>query len=163
MGSLKMKKFLLSLASLMICTCSFASGPDKVEEAVKEMVRQYENTEGVECLEIVKGEGLDLIKMMLRKEFGKQFMKGVTAIIIIEYGEASEEVCISIRKSIDAFSALLEEFKPEEDEDVFAECDYMRCFVRASDNGNMSDFLIAIEHEGDRTMMYMNGEIIIEE
>ena len=83
----------------------------KVQQAVNEIVKKYENTDGVSCMTLVKGGGLELIKTALNKEFGKSFMKGVTSITIIEYSEASKETSASLRKDLDVFQTLLQDFK----------------------------------------------------
>ena len=68
-----------------------------VEKLVKEIVKKYEDTKGVDCISVAKGSGLEMVKMMFNKKFGKKFMKGVTAITVIDYSDASQEVCQSLR------------------------------------------------------------------
>lgn len=149
----------LVLASVSII-CN-AEEPSDIDKAVDKMISKYENTEGVECLRVVKGEGLNLIKMMFNKEFGRQFMKGVTSIMIMEYGNASETVCQSIHNDIEQFSDVLEEFDPGE-EVQFGENEYFRCFASKVDSDSMSDFLIIVEGDGEKMLMYMGGKIIVE-
>lgn len=91
-----MNRFLIKITMLLaLFTMAFstatAQNSAKVESTFKEIIKKYEGTEGVECVSVVKGQGLDLIKAMLRKELGRSFMKGVTSINIVEYSEASEE------------------------------------------------------------------------
>ncbi|MBQ5827198.1 MAG: hypothetical protein IIW47_00205, partial [Bacteroidales bacterium] len=80
------------IKSALIATIIMFSGiagypykTDDVGKTVKEIAEKYQDSTGVECMTIVKGEGLNLVKMMLKKEFGKQFIKGVTSITIIDY------------------------------------------------------------------------------
>ena len=142
---------------------TFAQESSKVEKAVKEMVRKYEDVEGVECITLAKGSGLELMKAAFNKEFGKTFMKGVTSITIIEYSEASAQVCQSLRKDLDIFTSLLEELDAKEDGDS-NEDGYSRCFASPSKSGEgkLSDFIIAIEDDETKTIMYMAGEITIQ-
>ena len=91
-----MNRFLIKITMLLaLFTMAFstatAQNSAKVESTFKEIIKKYEGTEGVECVSVVKGQGLDLIKAMLRKELGRSLMKGVTSINIVEYSEASEE------------------------------------------------------------------------
>lgn len=155
----KIKKYLLVLTCLFIGWGCLASNPSEVDDEVMKIVRQYENIEGVECQVFVKGEGLDIIKMALNREFGRKFMKGVTSIVVIIYTEASEEVCKSFRSSLDVFTSLLEEFDPGED---FAEGEYVRCFAKPGEDDSMSDFVIAVEGAGEKMFMYMGGSIVVE-
>ena len=74
-----MKNFMKRIASLIVMIMMavvsvYAQEPSQVEKMVDELVKKYENIEGVECLSVVKGGGLELIKMMLNKELGKSFM-----------------------------------------------------------------------------------------
>ena len=138
----------------------FAENGSKVEKAVNEIVSKYENTEGVSCMTLVKGGGLEIIKAALNKEFGKSFMKGVTSITLIDYSDASPEICTSLRKEMDVFLTMLQDFKIG-DVNEFADNDYIRCFA-AENDGVLSDFVIAMENGDSKTVMYMAGKIIIE-
>ena len=102
-----------------------------------------------------------MVKMMLKKEFGKDFMKGVTSITIIDYSDASEETCMALRKDLDAFMSILQEFDVSK-EKQFADNDYIRCFASASESKVLSDFVIALENEESKMLMYMAGTIKIE-
>ena len=132
-----------------------------VEKTANELVKKYEETAGVDCISVVKGGGLEMVKMMLKKEFGKDFMKGVTSITIIDYSDASEETCMALRKDLDAFMSILQEFDVSK-EKQFADNDYIRCFASASESKVLSDFVIALENEESKMLMYMAGTIKIE-
>ena len=163
-----MRSFMRSLtvlvALLMITGVSlYAQSATPVEKAMAEIVAKYENTKGVDCITATKGSGLEMMKMMLNKQLGKSFMKGVTSITIIEYSEASAQVCQSLRKDLDIFTSLLEELDAKEDGDS-NEDGYSRCFASPSKSGEgkLSDFIIAIEDDETKTIMYMAGEITIQ-
>lgn len=149
-------------AAFFFATAQIADAQEntKVQQAVNEIVKKYENTDGVSCMTLVKGGGLELIKTALNKEFGKSFMKGVTSITIIEYSEASKETSASLRKDLDVFQTLLQDFKIGEEKE-FADNDYIRCFASEKE-GVLSDFVIAMEDGESKTIMYMAGKIIIE-
>ena len=50
----------------------------KRREGCKEIVKKYDDNNGVSCVTVAKGSGLEMLKMVFNKEFGKEFMKGVT-------------------------------------------------------------------------------------
>ena len=107
------------------------------------------------------GKGSKVNAFNLFKEFGKTFMKGVTGIIVMDYSEASQETCEALHKDLDGFSTLLQEFNLNGEEE-FADNDYIRCFASEA-NGELSDFLVAIEQGDSKTLLHMAGKIIIEE
>ena len=140
---------------------SFAQSSAGVEKTMNELVKKHEATSGVNCMTVVKGGGLEMLKMMLKKEFGKDFMKGVTSITIIEYTDANEDVCITLRKDLDAFLSLLEEFDVSKEEQ-FSDNDYIRCFASVTESDSISDFVIALEGDKSKMVMYMAGKIKVE-
>lgn len=158
---MKIRRIILALACLLIGWTCFAQEPSVTEDLVRDMVGKYENVKGVESNIFVKGEGLELVKTMMKKEFGKEFMKGVTCIIIMEYSEAENDTCMSIRDDIGSFSAMLTEIDLKNGE-IDKEGDYLRCFAHEISDGNLSDFLVLIEDEESKMMMYMGGALYLE-
>ena len=158
-----MKRIALLLVMIMMTFASaYAQEPSPAEKKVGELVMKYENIEGVDCLSVVKGGGLEMMKMMLSKELGKSFMKGVTSITVIDYTAASPETCMSLHKDIEAFSSILEEFDVSEDESL-ANNDYIKSFASTSESEkSISDLIIAMENEDTKAIMYMAGEIKME-
>ena len=147
---------------MMPFVSGYAQEPSQVEKAVNEIVKKYDDTKGVECVTVVKGSGLEMVKLLFNKQFGKDFMRGVTSITVINYSDASEETCLALRKELDAFVTLLEEFNLS-GEKRFADNDYVRSFASASsDAGTLSDFVVAIEKEDSKMVMYMAGDIKVE-
>lgn len=158
-----MKRMALIAALLMIAFVNgYAQEASQVQKAVEEIVKKYDDTKGVECISIVKGGGLEIVKMMFRKQFGKDFMKGVTSITIIEYSDASEEICQALHKDLDVFITLLEEFDLGKDKKS-TDNDYARCFASVSEDGTLSDFVIALEDNESKMCMYMAGKIKVEQ
>ena len=158
--SVKIQTIILALFVATALSC-YAQPSANVEKTVKDIVTKYEGSAGVSCLTVVKGGGLEMLKMMLNKEFGKDFMKGVTSITLIEYSEASEETCLTLRKDLDAFLSILQEFDVSK-EKQFADNDYIRCFASASESGLVSDFVIALENYISMMIMFMAGTIYVE-
>ena len=159
-----MKNFMKRITFLVVMimmtfAAAYAQVPSQAEKVVGELVKKYENVEGVDCLSVVKGGGLEMVKLMLSKELGRSFMKGVTSITIIDYSSASQETCLSLRKELDAFLSILEEFDISED-NSFADCDYIRSFALTSETEeSISDLIIAMEDKNTKSIMYMAGKI----
>ena len=151
---------LFALIFMMPMTSTYAQESSKVENAVNEIVRKYDGTKGVNCISVVKGSGLELVKMMLKKEFGKSFMSGVRSITILDYSDASQETCQTLRKELDVFKSILTEFNIGEVKE-FSGNDYIRCFV-SEDSGKLSDFVISLENKDSKTVIYMAGEIVFD-
>ena len=158
-----MKRIALLVALvLMTFVGGYAQEPSQVEKTVDAIVKKYDDVDKVECITVTKGNGLEMFKMLFNKQFGKDFMRGVTSITVINYSDASEETCLALRKELDAFVTLLEEFNLS-GEKKFADNDYVRSFASASsDAGTLSDFVVAIEKEDSKMVMYMAGEIKVE-
>lgn len=135
-----------------------AQESSKVEAKVNELVKKYENVKGVDCMTVGKGIGLSMIKMMFNKQFGKQFMKGVTRITIVDYSDASQQTSLDLRKELDTFIPLLDEIKLGKEKE-FADNDYIRSFATLLEDNTISDFIIALENKDSKIIMYMGGKI----
>ena len=157
---MKMIMFIIAVC-MAIPVSGYAQEPSQVVKAVTAIVNKYEDVKGVESMTVVKGHGLELVKAMFNKQFGKEFMKGVTSITIINYSEASQETCQSLHKDFDVFLSLLEEFQVGK-EKAFADNEYIRSFASVSEGGTLSDFIIAVEKEDSKMFMYMAGDIKVE-
>lgn len=154
-----MKRLALFVSLVMMTIVGYAQEPSQVEKAVDAIVKKYDDIDKVECFMVTKGNGLEMFKILFNKQFGKDFMRGVTSITVINYSDASLETCLALHKDLDAFISLLEEFNLSE-EKAFSDNDYVRCFASASsDTGTLSDFVIAIEKEDSKMIMYMAGDI----
>ena len=152
---------MLVALSIITMATAYAQESSKVETKVKQLVAKYDDVKGVDCMTVSDGFSLELIKTMFNKQFGKEFMKGVTAITIIDYSNASEQTCRALHKELDAFLSMLQEFKLDNEKE-FAKNDYTRCFASPSpDKTTISDFVIAIENKDSKIIMYMAGKIKI--
>ena len=152
---------LFAALSLTSQVCCHAQQSSDVQSTMDQILKKHEGVRGVTSMKVAKGSGLNMVKMMFNDEFGKDFMKGVTSITIIEYSDASEETCMALRKDLDVFLALLQEFDLSE-ETKFADEEYVRCFASVSDSDTLSDFVIAMENDDSKMIMYMAGKINIE-
>lgn len=140
---------------------AYAQEPSKIEIKVNELVKKYDDVKGVDCMTVKKGLGLNMVKMMFKKQFGKEFMKGVTSITIIDYSDAPQQTCLSLRKEFDVFNSLLQEIKIGEEKDL-ADIDYIRSFATKKDDNTLSDFIVVSEDNKNKVLMYMAGKIKVE-
>ena len=66
MELMNMKKTLMAFFVLLMM--AFANGygqePSRVEKVVGEIVKKYDDTNGVECVTVVKGGGLEMVKLL---------------------------------------------------------------------------------------------------
>ena len=136
----------------------YAQSPSTIENKVNALVKKYENVKGVDCTTLNKGLGLNMIKRMFNKQFGKEFMKGVTSVTIIDYSDAPQQTCMALRKELDAFTPLLQEYNLGKEKE-FAQNDYMRSFASPIDEKTISDFIVALENKDSKIIMYMAGKI----
>lgn len=159
---IKIQTALIALLVMGFVNC-YAQTSDKVESIMNEIVKKHDGKDGVTCLTVEKGSGLNLVKMMFKKELGRDFMKGVNSITLIEYSDASAETCKTLHKDLDAFLSHLKEFDVNE-EKTFSDNNYTRCFASISDeeSGTISDFVIAMEDDKSKLLVYMAGTIKVE-
>ena len=151
------------LALMFVSLSVVAANPTKVADAVKQIVAEYDDVSGVECIEVGQGNGLGLFKAMFKQQLGKDIMQGVTSMIIIDYTKASQEVCTEIRKKIDSFSATLQEFKLGKSQ--LNEGQSIKSFAKVSetsDAATITDLIIVMEESGHRMCIYMCGVIKVE-
>ena len=162
-----MKRVTMLMALLMMAGSLYAADNSaKVDSAMRDLLKKYDKTEGVMSVTVTRGKGLELVKMMLNKQLGRSFMKGVKSITILTYSEASAEVCQAVRKDLDVFTSLLEEFDmKDKDSKEASKSQYSRCFVCTSEahEGKLSDFVIAIEDEEIKTVIHMAGVIEVKD
>ena len=140
----------LSIISIGV---AYAQEPSKIEIKVNELVKKYDDVKGVDCMTVKKGLELKMVKMMFKKQFGKEFMKGVTSITIIDYSDAPQQTCLSLRKEFDVFSSLLQEIKIGEEKDL-ADIDYIRSFATKKDDNTLSDFIVVSEDNKQSINVY---------
>lgn len=160
-----MKKTLLRAIfafALLVAGWSVSAQPSiNVEESVKQIVKEYDGVGGVECLVVEKGEGLGLIKVLFSQKFGKEFMKGVTSMIMINYSKASNETCKALRGRFDAFSSVLQESNPGKKD--LEDGQYVKVFASIIDGeAAVSNLMMIIEDNGEKMFIYMGGVIRVD-
>jgi hypothetical protein len=150
----KMFRLALILAFIFAGWSASAEQPTNIEESVKNIAKEFEKTKGVDCMILEKGLRFGLVKEVFKAKFGKEFMKDVTSLVIIDYSKASSEVAETFRKRIDSFSAVLQELKSGKE--VVEEGKYEKCYAKV-DGTNLSDMMIIVEDKESRFYLYMGG------
>ena len=124
-------------------------------ELMVSMVDKYDESKNVNGIVCTKGNGLEMIKMMLRKDFGKDFIKGVDEVIIIEYSEADKEVAKDIRTQIETLSKVYDQ---KELPQSLTEGSYMRNYFKLNDSKDaITDMVVLMENAENKTVIYFGG------
>ena len=153
-----LKKIALVVASCMMTMIAYAQEPSTIGTKIDELVQKYEKTKGVEAVTINKGLGLNIVKKMLNKQFGKEFMKGVTSFTIIEYSKASDQTIQDLRQDFEALAPLVDEIEVGDTKE-FANNEYIRCFASPIDSITATNFVVASENKDGKMIIHMSGKI----
>ena len=149
--------FLTVIVSLVSLT-GFAQEQNKVEDGMKAIVEKYDSIEGFDCMTVVKGEGLELVKAAFNKQFGKKFMKGVTSMTIMTYTDASQEACVALQKDLTTVLSLMKEFDTK-GADTSKEFKSTKFYAIEEDEKVLSDCIFLFEGEDTKMLLYMAGKI----
>lgn len=134
-------------------------GKDECKQVVMSLISKYEKIEGFDAFVIVKGQGLGLFKSALKKEFGREFLKKVDNITMIDYSPVSQSVVDSLHKDYDGLVAVMDQLNP--DSLKTNDADYFRIFFKEADDesGNLTDFITISESKEGKMFFYMGGII----
>lgn len=158
---ISLKQILVAVIMTVAVFTANAQSSAEVEKVIKEIAGKYDGKDNVTCLTVAKGSGLEFVKMMFNKEFGRSFMKGVKSITIIEYSDAPQNTCQALHRDMDVFKSMLQEFDISA-EKGFSDNDFIRCFASVSESGSISDFVVAMEEKDTKMLLYMSGTIKVE-
>lgn len=152
------KKCMVLCLSLLLWLGAVAQQTEQSGKSkVLALVKKYEQTKGVDAMVCEKGSGLELVKMMLRKEMGKDFVKGINIIVIIDYSKATEQIAGEIRASIDTFSTIFQPM-PLEKADVGSDC--KKAYFKVSpDEKYITDMVMILEDKEEKCAMYFGGQM----
>ena len=155
-------RWTLCLAFVLASLSVSAEELSAVRASVREVIVELKDVKGVNSVELRKGHGLGIIKAFLRPKLGKEFLAGITSIIVIEYSKASEEVCDTMQKRLDSYSATLQEFKFDNNE--FGDNEKVRGYVAIDDKMIGSDLVMIVEDrgKGSKLFIYMGGLLKVE-
>ena len=157
------KRVLTTILAVMLMLVSFGAVAQQsvnVEESVKQFATELEKTKGVDCVVLTDGIGLSMVKKVFNPKFGKEFMKDVTSMVIVDYADASNEVRNSIRSKVDKLAEHLSEFKPDDHE--IKEGEYLKSYATVVDEKHISNFMVITENKEDKVFFFMGGILNVE-
>ena len=154
-------RFVLLLAAVSASWTVSAEPQQLIAASVKQIVAEFKGTKGVNCMVIQKGQGLGLVKAILKPKLGAEFLDGVTSIIIIEHSKASSEVCESLQNRLNAYSETLRDFQFNNNE--FGGGESVRGYVAIDESMTVaSDLIMFVEDKGAKLLIYMGGVLKVE-
>ncbi len=109
---------------------------------------------------ITQGIQLKLIKSAFQSKLGKEFMKRVTSMVIIDYSKASGAIYNSIRSRISSLTECLQEF--EIDKETIKEGQYVKSYATINSPTSISDFMMIMEDKDNKMFLYIGGVLNID-
>ena len=99
------------VVALLLLFCANVSAQskqlDSVYEQVATIVEKYKGEKGVKVFVAQDGFKLQTVKMMLRKEFGKEFVDNIKKFAVVFYKDAKSEVAERIVADIEQIATTL--------------------------------------------------------
>lgn len=103
---------MLRIVPVLLLLCIAASAQSRycgsIYEQVASMAEKYRDEKGVKSFVASDGLRLQTIKMMLRKEFGKEFVDNIKEFAIILYKDAHSEVVERIVADVEHITTPLQ-------------------------------------------------------
>ena len=155
-----LKRVFMLLCALVALSLSAMAQSADTQNPRKAM--QNEDSKNITSAVLVKGSGLELMKVMLRKEFSKDVIKGVDMIVLVEYADATESEADAIRSEVETLAKGLEKVEIPEGEKPKA--NRLGTYIQVSADGkSISDMIILIEEGDEKCVMYFGGVICDDE
>ena len=157
------KRFFIVVCALVAISFSAAAQPKEssVREKIIELAKKYVDGKEVESFTFEKGSGLSVVKLALRKEMGKDFLKGIDIMIFISYDEAPAEMAEKVQKEVKEIAKDL--ISKDAPEDVTEGKKTLTYFDVDEETESIHDMIIIIEDEKTKMLMYMGGTIKAED
>lgn len=125
-----------------------------ISQAIDNLTVKYQNTEGVNCINLTKGEGLGIVKLAMRKYLSAKLLRDITQIAIIEYSAAPSDLVDDVRNDLNTHFAQMQLLK----EEINEEGQKMRCLINCDDStSDITDLFLSIESDKYRCCVYMHG------
>lgn len=153
-----MRRFVvLAILSLMLSPLALAQNTtsESIRKQVTTLVKSYEGEKGVMAVASEDGFMLQTIKMMLRKQFGKEFAEAIKAFAIISYEKASAEVANKIVAEIGQIVAPLKKIDVS---DKMTKGETAEGYVLLSEGGKEVNDLLIVISAPTPSMIYIGGE-----
>lgn len=97
----------LALLSCAVVSAQNGLG-DSIYEQVAAISEKYKNEKGVKCFETKGGVKLQTVRLMLRKEFGKEFVDNIKAFVVVFYQDVKPDVVEHIIADVEQVAATLQ-------------------------------------------------------
>lgn len=153
---------LCALVVLSLSAMAQSADTQNPRKAMQNLATKYEDSKNITSAVLVKGSGLELMKVMLRKEFSKDVIKGVDMIVLVEYADATESEADAIRSEVETLAKGLEKVEIPEGEKPKA--NRLGTYIQVSADGkSISDMIILIEEGDEKCVMYFGGVICDDE
>jgi hypothetical protein len=152
----KLLKIFLIVALACVAPSAMAeeNSSHSILSQVSALAAQYKGKKGVASIVIEGGSKLNMVKMVLRKEFDKEFIEGIKSFAIISYKDATEELRNEIVDDIAPIIVPLHEIDVKQKLKPNARG---RGYVRLTPNGErVSDLIIVMESPAPK-LIYLGG------
>ena len=151
------KRVMLILGVLLLST-PFVSAQETTTstlyEKISTLVDNYKDEDGIKSVVCDGGMMLKTVKVMLRKEFGKEFVDGIKAFGIIFYGNAQKVVADAIVGEVEHITATLQ---PINIDDRIKPEAKARGFIRLTDDKQTLTDLLIISEKPSPKLIYFHG------
>lgn len=149
--------FIIAMSFALLSLNVHAQDQPAINQTVSELINKYQSTEGINSINLKKGEGLGIAKLAMRKHFGSKFLRGIEQIVIIEYSSAPSNIADELNCEIATRFAKMplqkEQNDPEKGQTV-----RMMANSDGSDD-KISDIIFVIESDKNRCLVYLHGAI----
>ena len=72
--------FIIAMSFALLSLNVHAQDQPAINQTVSELINKYQSTEGINSINLKKGEGLGIAKLAMRKHFGSKFLRGIEQI-----------------------------------------------------------------------------------
>ena len=159
---MKVLKWIGVVLFVVLCLPLSAQGvsSNSIHEQVTALSEKYKGERGVKSLVATDGFKLQSVKMMLRKEFGKEFVDNIKMFAIMFYKEANSEVAKRIVSDVEQIVAPLRNIDINNQLRPGAKGQgYVRLL---DDEKRLTDLLIVMEYPSPR-LIYFGGDFQAED
>ena len=149
-------KIFATFALLCIAPLAIAQESDtqSLLPQISALATKYKGKSGVGSLVVDGGGKLNMVKMVLRKEFDKEFIEGIKSFAIISYKDATDELRNEIVDDIAPIIAPLHEIDVKQ---KLKPNTRGRGYVRLTPSGErVSDLIIVMESPAPK-LIYLGG------
>lgn len=153
-----MRWFRSILVVIMSCVVQFALAQDSdsptIYQQITVLANNYKAEKSVKSMVCDGGVMLKTVKMMLRKDFGKEFIDNINAFAIIVYKDAKKEVADRILREIEAIASPLQQINIDDKVRAGAKA---RGFVQLTDDKTKLTDLLIISETPAPKLIYFKG------